>query len=357
MLKKERMERVFRHMKEEQLLVSDPTAIFYLIGKMYEPGECFLGLLLRKGQNPLLFVNSLFRSDEDLGVEKIYYQDTDDVADLLSRYVNQDQALGVDKTLPARFLLPMIQKGTAASFVNGSIAIDHTRAVKDEAEIALMKESSLINDKAMAQFKGLVHEGVSEVEIASQMLEIYQSLGAEGYSFEPIVAFGKNAADPHHMPDETVLKEGDAVLFDVGCTYHRYCSDMTRTFFYKKEPSEKQKQVYHLVRSANESAEEMVRPGVRLCDIDKCARDIITEGGYGPDFTHRLGHFIGIQDHEYGDVSAAFTDLTEPGNIFSIEPGIYAPSVLGCRIEDLILVTENGHEVLNHYPHEIEIIE
>ena len=131
---------------------------------------------------------------------------------------------------------------------------------------------------------------------------------------------------------------------------------MTRTFFYKKGPSKEQEIIYNLVKNACESAEEYVQPGRRLCDIDSIARDIITEGGYGPDFTHRLGHFIGQEDHEYGDVSQGFKEVTVPGNIFSIEPGIYHPSILGCRIEDLILVTEDGHEVLNHYPREIEII-
>jgi Xaa-Pro dipeptidase len=357
MLNQERMERVLKAMDEQQMLICDPNAIFYLTGKWIFPGERFLGLLVRRGQEPVLYVNELFRFAEDLGVKKVYLKDTDEIASVLAQEVDHHEVLGVDKTLEARFLLPMLQMGIAEKFINGSLAVDHTRAVKDAEEIALMKHSSLINDQAMAQFKKLPHEGCTEKELADQTLAIYQSLGAEAFSFEPIVAFGRNAADPHHMPDDTVLKEGDTVLFDVGGKYKNYCSDMTRTFFYKKEPSAKQKEVYDLVRKANESAEEYVKPGMRLCDIDAKARDVISQGGFGKDFTHRLGHFIGIQDHEYGDVSAAFSDQCVPGNIFSIEPGIYNPEILGCRIEDLILVTENGHEVLNHYSHEIEVIE
>ena len=357
MLNQKRMNHVLEKLDAGAMLVTDPLAIYYLTGKWIFPGERFLGLLIRNEKEPVLFVNSLFRFDEEIDVRKIYFQDTDDITAMVRNEIDADEVLGVDKIMPARFLLPMIQQNIAKGFINGSPAVDHTRAIKDAEEIALMKESSLINDRAMAEFKKLIHAGVSEKEVADQTMAIYQSLGAEDFSFTPIVAFGVNAADPHHMPDDTVLKEGDTVLFDVGCKFHGYCSDMTRTFFYKKEPTEAQKNIYHLVRRANEEAEEMVRPGVRLCDIDKKARDIITAGGYGPDFTHRLGHFIGIEDHEYGDVSQAFTDLTQPGNIFSIEPGIYHPAILGCRIEDLILVTEDGHEVLNHYPHDIEIIE
>jgi len=357
MLKRERMQRMLEKLDADQLLICDPNAIFYLCEKWIHPGERFLGMLISKDREPVLFVNSLFRFDEDLGIEKIYFTDTDDVTKLVQPHVNPKGILGVDKILEAKFLLPMIQSQIASEFINGSSAVDWTRAVKDQEEIEKMRYSSHINDLAMAKFKTLIHDGVSEVEVADQMMRIYKELGAQAYSFPPIVAFGKNAADPHHMPDETVLKEGDTVLFDVGCIVDNYCSDMTRTFFYKKEPAEEQKFVYNLVKEANEQAEEMVKPGVRLCDIDKKARDIITEGGFGKDFTHRLGHFIGLQDHEYGDVSQGFDNLTVAGNIFSIEPGIYNPSVLGCRIEDLILVTEDGHEVLNHYPHEIEIIE
>ena len=357
MINKERAAKILEKTDAGTLLITDPLALNYLTGKLVYPGERFLGLLISEKKEPVLFLNSLFRTDEDLGVRVVYYQDTDDVIGMVAQEIDSDEVLGVDKILPARFLLPMIHRHIAKDFINGSLAVDHTRAIKDEAEIALMKESSRINDRAMAEFKKLIHAGVTEKEVAEQTLGIYKALGAEAFSFPSIVAFGKNAADPHHMPDDTVLKEGDAVLFDVGCKYHGYCSDMTRTFFYKKEPTAEQKVIYDLVRRANEEAEEMVKPGVRLCDIDKKARDIITEGGYGKDFTHRLGHFIGTEDHEYGDVSEAFEDLTQPGNIFSIEPGIYRADILGCRIEDLILVTEDGHEVLNHYPHEIEIIE
>ncbi|MBR3349678.1 MAG: aminopeptidase P family protein [Solobacterium sp.] len=356
MLKKERMERILAIAKQDQLLISDPCALFYLLGTWFYPGERFLGLIIAKGQKPVLVINALFHYEDDPQIETVYYSDGDDVTALLGRYVDSSQALGVDKILPARFLIPMIEQKTASAFELGSLAVDLTRAIKDEEEIALMRRSSKINDQAMEQFKTLIHEGVTEKEAASQIMDIYLSLGAEGFSFEPIVAFGKNAADPHHMPDDTVVKEGDAVLFDVGCRYHGYCSDMTRTFFYKKGPSPEAENVYNLVRKANEEAVKMLKPGIPFCEVDKKARDIITEGGYGEYFTHRLGHFIGVEDHEYGDVSLANTRLSQAGNIHSIEPGIYHSEILGCRIEDLVLITPDGYELLNHYPHDIEII-
>ena len=232
MLDEKRMNRVLEKLDTDQMLITDPCAIFYLTGRWIFAGERFLGLLIKKGQKPILYLNELFRFDEDLGVTKKMITDTDSVAELLKCDVDPNKALGVDKTLAARFLLPMIDGAIASKFINGSLAVDHTRAIKDEEEIALLRESSRINDLAMAEFKKLPKAGMTEIEIANQMLDIYKKLGAEAYSFSPIVAFGVNAADPHHMPDETVLHEGEAVLFDVGCKYHEYCSDMTRTFFF-----------------------------------------------------------------------------------------------------------------------------
>ena len=136
------------------------------------------------------------------------------------------------------------------------------------------------------------------------------------------------------------------MLFDMGCVKSRYCSDMTRTWFCG-QPTEKQAAVHDLVRRANEAAEALIKPGVRLCELDAAARDLITEAGYGAYFNHRLGHFIGQTDHEKGDVSSANTTVARPGMIFSIEPGVYLPGEFGVRVEDLVLVTETGCEVLN----------
>lgn len=367
MLNQERLSRVQNRMKElglTQILVTEPVAIYWLTGKMIQPGERFYGLLIRteaadRGhgeEETVYFINALFQFPEDVGIRKVYYSDTDDIIPILKKEINPVEKLGVDKTMAAKFLIGLMEGNTAAGYVNGSVSIDDTRAVKDAAEQEKMRISSRINDQAMEQFKALVHTGATELEVASHMLDIYKSLGATRYSFPPIVAFGDNAADPHHEPDNTVLKEGDTVLFDVGGVYEDYCSDMTRTFYYKKTPSEEVQNVYNLVRRANEAAEDMLKPGILISDVDKCARDIITAGGYGPYFTHRLGHFIGLTDHEAGDVSLTNHNLEKAGIIHSVEPGIYKPGTAGVRIEDLVLITPEGHEVLNHYPHDLEVI-
>ena len=171
-----------------------------------------------------------------------------------------------------------------------------------------------------------------------------------------LVSFGANAADPHHEPDSTAFAKGDMVLFDVGCRHEWYCADMTRTFF-TKEPTDLQLKVYNTVRRANEAAEAVVRPGISFAEIDRTARQVIEDAGYGPNFTHRLGHQIGLSVHEPGDVSAANLNAVQPGQVFSIEPGIYIPDTIGVRIEDLVLVTEDGCEVLNQYTHEPVVLD
>jgi Xaa-Pro dipeptidase len=355
----ERIQRVLSALKgqgAEQMLVTDPMSVFYLSGVYVQPFERFFGLLLRGDGEHALFLNRLFHVPQEPGIEKVWYSDTDPVTELIAARLDPSAPLAVDKDLTARFLLPLMERHAASAFLNGSLAVDRTRGIKGREEQEKMILSSRINDAAMARFRGLIHEGVTELDIAAQMLNIYQALGADGYSFPPLVAFGANAADPHHEPDGTVLKSGDCVLFDVGCVRDRYCSDMTRTFFYR-EASEHSRRIYELVRRANEAAEALVRPGVKLCELDAAARDLITAEGYGPQFNHRLGHFIGLGEHEYGDVSSAFDWPLEPGMIFSIEPGIYLAGDVGVRIEDLVLVTESGAEILNCYPHELDIID
>lgn len=357
-MKQKRVERIMEALKKmglTQMLIVDPMSIYYLTGVYVEPFERFYALYLREDGRHVYFLNRLFTVPEDTGVEKVWYSDTDPVTDIVAGYLDKESPLGVDKDLKARILLPLMEMKAAAGFVNSSIAVDITRGVKDEEEQEKMRTASLINDKAMAEFKKLIHEGVSEREAAEQMLKIYKDLGADGFSFDPLVAFGANAADPHHGPDGTVVKPGDCVLFDVGCIKDGYCSDMTRTFYFQRA-SDEHRRIYETVRCANEAAIAKIRPGVPLNELDGAARDLITEQGFGPNFTHRLGHFIGLGEHEFGDVSSVNTQKAEPGMIFSIEPGIYLAGDTGVRLEDLVLVTEDGCEVLNHYSKEFEII-
>ena len=358
----QRIERVLRRLADEgltQVLVCDPLSIWYLTGYYNEPFERFFALYLTaRADQPCatLFCNRLFPDASAHCNQLVLFSDTDNPTELVAAVCDPSTPLGIDKDLTARWLLPLMDARAASGFVLASFAVDDVRSAKDEEERALMRKASLLNDQAMNWLVASVHEGVTEEEIATGLLDEYRRLGAEGYSFAPIVSFGPNASDPHHEPDQTVFHKGDLVLFDVGCKYEWYCSDMTRTFF-TAEPTAQEREVYETVRRANEAAEAIVRPGVTFAEIDRTARSVIEEAGYGEYFTHRLGHQIGISVHEPGDVSSAHDEPVRVGQCFSIEPGIYLPGSTGVRIEDLVIVTEDGCEVLNHYSHELCVLQ
>lgn len=352
-----RISRVIDKMREaglKQILVSDPLSIKYLTGTMVHPGERMYALLIKGNGDLTLFANRLFNI-EKLPCETVWYSDNENSIELIKERINVNEPLGIDKEWPARFLIPLLDSCSNLNVRLSSDCIDRVRAVKDEDEIEKMKEASRINDMVILKARDHVHEGITEKELAAFIDQEYLNCGADGNSFPAIVSFGRTAADPHHMPDDTVLKDGDVILIDMGCIKNGYCSDMTRTFFYRTT-DEKQVFIHDLVRKANETAENVIKPGMRLCDIDAAARNIISDAGYGQFFTHRLGHFIGQAVHEKGDVSSSYTDRVEPGMIFSIEPGVYLPDEFGVRIEDLVLVTEDGCEVLNKVNKKYEII-
>ncbi len=345
----ERINRVLEKMNEkgiDQLLVSDPLSIRFLTGIMVNPGERLYALLLRTSGKHTLFLNYLYYVS-NTGFEEVWFSDMDDQIGVLMEHIDTKSTLGIDKTWPARFLIPLQERCPEMKTIWGSDCVDGVRAVKNEEEIAIMKQASVINDKVMERVADFIKEGMTEKEVADFIDAEYLKEGASGVSFDTIVCFGANAADQHHTPSETrTLKAGECVLIDMGCIWNGYCSDMTRTF-YCKSVDDEQAAIHDLVRTAVEKAEAVIKPGVRFCDIDAQARDLIDEAGYSEYWRIRLGHFIGQEDHEYGDVSPINKNVAEPGMIFSIEPGIYLEEKYGVRVEDLVLVTEDGHELLN----------
>ncbi|WP_238883668.1 Xaa-Pro peptidase family protein [Clostridium sp. YIM B02551] len=357
-MKVDRVKKILRDMEAEgleQMIVTSSAAIFYLTGKWFEVGERMIALYLSTKNEPKLVVNELFPIVEDLGVEILWYKDTEDPILILSKFIDKEKPLGIDKNWQAHFLIRLMELGAGKAFVNGSPIIDKARAIKDSEEIELMKKASEINDRAMKEIWRSIGEVKTEKEMGALLGELYDKEGAEGYSFAPIIAYGANGADPHHEPDKSLLKKGEGVVIDIGCLYNHYCSDMTRTVFYG-EPSSKAIEVYNIVKEANLKGEEAVKPGRRFCDVDNAARNHIEAAGYGKYFTHRTGHSIGIEVHDYGNVSAVNEDKLESGMIFSVEPGIYLSGDVGVRIEDLVLVTESGVEVLNKVTKDIVVL-
>ena len=350
------LEKVIKNMHAEglkQILVCAPKSIQYLTGRFIAPGERLVALIIDQSGKAQLIANKLFAQTPLEGAELIEYSDTDDSAKVLANCVNY-ATLGVDKEFKSRFLLPLMAKRPDIKMVLGSTPVELARMIKTEDELEKMRYSSLLNDRAIEETIMSVRDGMSERELADNYVAASKRI-AEGESFESLVCFGKNAAEPHHETGDTRLKRGDAVIIDVGLMYRDYCSDMTRTVFFS-EASEEQKYIYELVRQANAAGRAAVRPGVKLKDVDAAARKVISDAGYGQYFIHRTGHNIGLEVHEYPDVSSTSEIICQKGMTFSVEPGIYLPGRFGVRVEDLVEVTNDGCNTMNKLSRELRII-
>lgn len=338
-----------------QAIISSPPSLYYFLQEWFEPGERLLVLFVNTSGEVKLLVNELFTVNTIEEENLIKYSDSEDPIRMLSSLIEKDKPIGIEESWKAGFLLDLMEITKGLSLKQLSPIISELRMVKDADEIALMRSSSLLNDTAMEKVIDLVSEMLPEKYLAKAIKNIFEKEGADGVSFEPIVGYGQNTSNPHHIPTTAKLKDGDVVLIDMGCTKNYYCSDMTRTVFFSK-PIETMKDIYQIVLEANLKAIEKVKAGLKICEIDAAARNYIESKGYGKYFTHRTGHGVGIEIHEKPYISSNSEGILTPGMIFSIEPGIYLPGVGGVRIEDLVLVTDNGCEVLNKYPKDFLVI-
>ena len=237
----------------------------------------------------------------------------------------------------------------------GSAAVDDARKQKDAEEIELLRKASALNDATIAEVIQHLGDGMTESEMARFVADVHVKNGADA-AVDQLVCYGIGCSEPHHSSGKAKIQAGENAIFDIFTPVNHYWCDMTRTVFYK-DASDEQKKVYEVVRNANLAGEAAVRPGVRLCDIDRAARKVIEDAGYGPYFTHRLGHGCGLAIHEPPDCSSVNQQVAQVGMCFSIEPGVYIPGKWGVRVEDLIVVTEDGCEVLNKFTKDIIIVD
>ena len=337
----------------EQIVVSSTASVYYLTGLWVEPHERMLALLLDGDGRGVLFGNEIFSLPSTPALPVVTHGDGEDPVAALAAHVSPGR-LGIDKFWYSKFLLGLMAHRGDVTPVPGSAAVDRCRMRKDEAEIAAMVHASQVNDQVMAAAVAALADGVRENELAGLVNREYLSRGADQEGPQ-LVCFGAGCADPHHAAGPAVIQPGDSVIFDIFTPVSRYWCDMTRTVFFRSV-SEEQRRVYDLVLQANLAAEAAVKPGMRPSQVDKIARDVIAAGGYGPQFTHRLGHGCGLECHEPPDMGPGSESPLEPGMVFSIEPGIYLPGKFGVRIEDLVLVTQTGCQVLNACPKELRVV-
>lgn len=230
------------------------------------------------------------------------------------------------------------------------------RRVKDEAEIEAMARAAELTDQVYAEIEERGLLGRTEIEVAVSTEVRMRELGATGPSFAPIVAAGVNGARPHAEPGDHEIAAGELVVIDMGAIVDGYCSDCTRTYA-ASEPGDAEREVYELVREAQQAALDGIRAGVSGKEADAIARGIIDAGGHGDEFGHGLGHGVGVEIHEAPRLSKRSEDELRAGEAVTVEPGVYVPGEFGVRIEDLVIVTADGHRNLSGRPKELLVLD
>jgi len=241
-------------------------------------------------------------------------------------------------------------------FVNGESVFSSLRLNKDADEIQAMRKAVQIAQDALTATIPFIHEGVTEIDIASRLtIEMLKAGSATELPFQPIVAGGPNSANPHAVPTDRKLQRGDLVVIDWGAAWQDYCSDLTRTFAIGELSAELHK-VYETVKASNAAGRAAGQPGIEAGEIDKAARSVIDGAGYGEFFTHRTGHGLGMEGHEPPYMFGGNTLPLTTGMVYTVEPGIYLPGVGGVRIEDDVVVTASGSESLSDFSRDLQIL-
>jgi Xaa-Pro aminopeptidase len=327
----------------------------YLTEFFEDPHERLTIIAFRPDGAPAMIAPSLSETHaKHAGIEDLrIWRDGEDpqsvFASLAEDWGLKTAVIGVDDETPAGFLLPMQATLPAALFKPAGEWVFQVRKVKDATELDALRRAARIADAALAEVVGVSCAAKTEQEIANTLFASMQKRG--GRPTFCIVGTGANGAEPHHMTSGTKISAGDVVVMDWGCELNRYQSDMTRTVACGNA-DEEAKKVYRVVHKAHMAARAAIRPGVPAEDIDRAAREVIVEAGYGDYFIHRTGHGIGMSGHEPPNIVAGNAEPVVAGQCFSIEPGIYLPGKFGVRIENIVAVTEDGHESFNEEPSE-----
>lgn len=349
MSKIEKITKQLQHEQADAAWITTPLNVFYFTGYRSEPHERLFALLITANGDQTLYCpkmeveevkNSPFEG------KIIGYLDTENPFEIDPLSFNK--LLIESEHLTVKRQRELTQNFGVQHYGDIDQTIKELRNIKNESEIENIREAAKLADKCIEIGTEFLKVGVTEREVVNHIENEIKKIGVSEMSFDTMVLFGDHAASPHGTPGERKLVKDEYVLFDLGVIYNHYCSDMTRTVKFGT-PSEEAQTIYNIVLEAETNAIEAIRAGVPLQDIDKIARDIISDAGYGDYFPHRLGHGLGLEEHEYQDVSSTNSNLLEAGMVITIEPGIYVPNVAGVRIEDDILVTENGYEILTHY--------
>ncbi|WP_432666899.1 Xaa-Pro peptidase family protein [Wukongibacter baidiensis] len=365
MLNKQYIDKLIGIMKDEKLdcmFIAPSEDLEFLMGFSPHMDERFQGLFVTSNGKLFYIVPQLNREEmqETIGDNgKVFdWGDGEGFLGVLTKAFEEynliDTIIGVNGTARAVNMLD-IKDTLNVEFRNGKAALEELRIIKTEEEVANLREAARMADNVFDELTKFIKPGILERDIRDKIEELFAEMGAEGLSFSPIVASGPNSSKPHYNKYSRVIEEKDIIILDFGCKYKGMCSDISRTVFVG-DISEEEKRIYDIVYRANDAAEKYAKEGVTAESVDEIARNIIKDEGHGQHFLNRVGHGIGYSVHEAPYIKGGNQRELQKGMAFSIEPGIYLSGKFGIRIEDIVVVSDNGIEILNKAPKEPIVI-
>jgi Xaa-Pro aminopeptidase len=342
------------------VVVAPSADLVYLTGYDPPPLERLTCLIVRPGSDPILVVPRLERPlAEDAGLDELAeissWDEAEDPYAAVASIMGRIERAGCSDRLWAAHLLGLQRALDGTRFVPAGPVLARLRAIKDREELDFLKRAARYADEAFTRVIQTRLETRTERDVAALLGDLLREAGHDEVTFT-IVGAGPNGASPHHEPTAREIHAGDPVVMDFGGRTGGYCSDISRTVVVVGEPPRDFGAVFDLVREAQDEAFRAVRPGVPAEEVDRAARRVIERGGYGDLFVHRTGHGIGLEEHEGPYIVEGNQEPLQPGMCFSIEPGIYLRGEFGVRIEDIVTVTGDGGQRLNHAPRDLETV-
>jgi len=335
------------------LFISNPINVYYLTGFTGSRGLILITRTKAYFFTDFRYIQYAKKSiPKEFDVVQINKKWETDWPKLLQKY--QISSLGIEENyLTYSQFLNLKKISGKVHLKKSGLVIEKLRQFKSDNELKYLKKSQNINESLLKKTLEFLKIGCTEKEIEWFILNNLSTVGAEGVSFTPIIAFGDNSAIPHHQNGNRKLKKGDTILIDMGVKYKGYCSDMTRTFF-TTTPTNLQAKIYQTVLDAQNNAIKTLKNSVSILKINKAAMEIIEKAGYKDNFQHGLGHGTGLEIHELPNLGAKKPVKLFENMITTIEPGIYLPKNFGVRIEDMLIITHANHINITKAPKELK---
>lgn len=357
-----RVERLFNNVKDVDCILimngSEPfldSSFQYITGLTSGVFEDAIAFISPDGSVNVLVNQLEEKAIKSSCVNTHIYRNKSEYQSAIKELLRDTKRVGINAPSATYSHVENLKKIKDIEILDVSNAISATMAVKDKKEIKAIKNACRITSNVAKKLPEMICDGISEKEVAAEIDIMMRKSGSTGNAFDTIVAFGPNSAECHHRPNSYKLKSGNVALFDFGSKYDMYCSDLTRTIFFK-ESNKKLKRAYEIVKKAQLAGIKGICDGVKANEVDLIARKIIDDSEFKGLFIHSFGHGIGMDVHQPIHVSPNSEQILRAGNVISAEPGVYIPGVGGIRIEDTVLVTENGCKVLTNYDHSYTLV-